>query len=187
MNRNCVCVLLVCLVFFFACTREGTETSPAGTAFPELGIALGIPENFLPMPEEALVELEAMLLGMPPFTALPRYAYAEETGKAVLIISELILMEGAELEEHPFDNISAYMRNLKAYFGVEEITNETIISNDIATLFLAMLLGDDSLLFKGLSYISPNRFLRIDLYILYDITPAEALGFQNIFNSLRRL
>ena len=185
MNRNNVWILLVCLVFFSACARESNRADSPGTRLPGLGIALEIPENFLPMPEESLVELEAMTLAMAPFTAIPRYAYAEISGRAFLIISELILTDGINPGERPFDSIHAYKRNLKAHFGVEEITNETIVSNNITTLFLAMLLGDDSLLFKGLSYISPNRFVMIDLYILYDVSPDEALGLQNIFNSLR--
>ena len=184
MNRNHIYILLACIILFSACAREDTGVIFPGTKLSGLGIALEIPENFLLMPEEALAELEVMTLAMAPFTAIPRYAYAEIYGRGVLIISELALIEGTNLGVHPFEHTQTYKKNLKAHFGVEEITNETIVSNNITTLFLAMLLGDDTLLFKGLSYISPNRFVMIDLYILYDVSPDEVLGLQNIFNSL---
>jgi len=186
MNRNHVYILLVGLVMLSGCARERPGVNSPGTRLPGLGVALEIPGNFLPMPDDMLAELDAMTLEMAPFTAIPRYAYAEAAGRALLIVSELVLIEGANPVGHPFDHIHTYKEHLKAHFGVQEITNETIVSDDIITLFLAMLLGDDSLLFKGLSYIAPNRFVMIDLYLLEDITPDEAFGFQNIFNSLRR-
>jgi hypothetical protein len=152
-----------------------------------LGIALEIPENFQPISEELFSELELIVIEIEPFTRTIQHAFVESSGKGILIISELEFIEGVSPERHPLDYINIYKRNLAAHYGVEEIIGEEIHSNDITTVVLAMIFGDnDYSLFKGLSYVFPNRFFMIDLYVFNtNVTRDDAIGFQNVFNSLK--
>jgi len=154
-----------------------------------LGITLEIPKNFQPISEELFGELELIVIEIEPFTRTIQHAFVESSGKGILIISELEFIEGVSPERHPLDYINIYTRNLAIHYGVDEITGEEIHTNDINTVVLAMIFGDDDYsLFKGLSYVFPNRFFMIDLYIYNaTITRDDAIGFQNIFNSIRRL
>lgn len=184
MKHRCMCLLVMCLILF-PCCRKKAETVSGGVQLPRLGITFKIPPNFMPLPADQLGEIGAMSADVDPFAATPRYAYADSSGKGILVISELEINEGIESEKYPLDTIYMYKKNLESYYDVPEIASEEINSNDITTVILAMMFDEELSLFKGLCYKYPDRFFMLDLYVVNSqVTKDDAFGFQNIFNSL---
>ena len=189
MNRRYVCVLSICLVLFSGCLREKNKADSGSIKLPRLGVALQIPENFKPLPQNSFNDMEVprtTIIETEPFTVIPLYAYEDSSGKGIIIISELKFNEGFTPENYPMNNIFLYKRNLEKFFKVEELTSEEIHGKDITTVLLAMVFeGEDISLFKGLCYYYPERFFMIDLYAVNSkITPDDAFKLQNIFSSL---
>jgi len=159
--------------------------------FDKFGVAMKLPENFQPLPKDKLGETNAMVftvIDAEPFSVTPLYAFFESSGKGILVVSELKFNEGTGPEKYPLDSLYIYKKNIAAHFNVEEISHEEINGKDITTVLLAMLFeeeGGDISLFKGLSYKYPDRFFMIDLYVTNSkVTPKDAFGFQNVYNSL---
>jgi hypothetical protein len=191
MYRGFLCVLCVCLALFSGCFLRKNAADSGSTELSELGVALKIPESFKPVPQRQLNTAEAFwatVLDVEPFTVIPVYAYADQDGKAVLVISRLQFSEGSVPRRYPMDNIFIYQKNLETYFGAGEITNEEIDGQHITTVLLAMAFQEDEediFLFKGLCYYYPDNFFMIDLYVVNSkVTPDDAAGFHNIFSSL---
>jgi hypothetical protein len=191
MYRRFLCVLCVCLAFFSACFLKKNTPDSGSTKLSGLGVAVKIPESFRPLPQSQLKDVQALgatTLDVEPFTVVPMYAYADQDGKGVIVISHLQFSEGAVPRRYPMDNIFIYQKNLEAYFGAGEISNEEINGQHITTILLAMIFqeGDDGIsLFKGLCYYYPEKFFMIDLYVVNsNVTFDDAAGFQNIFYSL---
>jgi hypothetical protein len=180
---------LVSLILFSGCFNK--RNIPRVEELSKLGILINIPENFQELSEEMFSNIDILMLTMlevEPFSVNPLYAYAENTGKGLIIISELKLQENFTPEVNPLNNFYTYKRNLENHLTIEEIGSEEI-GGDITTLLLAIVFqedGDDVFLFKGLSYIYPNHFYKIDLYVIYnEITEKDALDFINMFGSMR--
>jgi hypothetical protein len=190
MYRGYISLLCFCLLFS-GCFLKKKEAETSSVQLPKLGVAFKLPENFQPLPKDKFGDMEALgatLVEVEPFTVTPLYAYAEQSGKGILVISELQFSEGSEPEKYPLDNIYMYKKNLEAHFNVEEIKHEEINGKDVTTVLLAMLFEDEEggiSLFKGLSYKYPDQFFMIDLYVANSKAASQdAFGFQNIFNSL---
>jgi hypothetical protein len=182
---------LVCLLLFSGCFLKKKEADTGTVKISGLGVAFKLPENFQQLPKDKLSDMETLgttALEVEPFTVTPLYAYAETSGKGILVVSELKFNEGSEPEKYPLDSVYIYKKNLEAHFGVEEISHEEINGKDITTVLLAMGFEDEDgglSLFKGLGYKYPDSFFMIDLYLNNSkVTSKDAFGFQNIFNSL---
>jgi len=191
MYRGYICFLCFCLIFLSGCFLKKKEADTGSVQLSGLGVTFKLPENFQPLPKDKLAGMEALgatALEVEPFTVVPLYAYAESSGKAVLVISELKFNEGGEPEKYPLDTVYIYKKNLEAHFEVDEISHEEINGQEITTVLLAMSFdGEDGgvSLFKGLCYKYPDRFFMVDLYVTNSkITSKDAFGYQNIFNSL---
>ena len=192
MNYRYAYVLCICPVLFSGCFSKKIDTNPSSMQLSRLGVTLQIPENFQPLPQDRFKDVEVprtTIIEAEPFTVIPLYAYAEISGKGIMIISELKFNEGFTPEKYPMNNIFLYKKNLEKYFKVEEITSEEIYGKDITTVLLAIMFEEeeeeDFSLFKGLCYYYPERFFMIDLYLLNSkITPDDAFRLQNIFSSL---
>jgi len=191
MYRGYICALCACLLFFSGCFLKKNPTDSGVTKLPQLGITLKLPENYQPLPTEQLETVEtlgATILDVEPFAAIPRYAYVEQSGKGILVVSELKFRENAEPEKYPMDNIYIYQKNLETYFASGEISSDEIGGNDVTTVLMAMMLeedGDDIALLKGLSYVYPDRFFMIDLYAIKSKnTVNDASNYMNTFLSL---
>jgi hypothetical protein len=189
--------LCVCLVFCFGCSgrKNAAGIDERGMVrLDKVGVSLQLPKGFQPVPEDRLGDLERVgvtVLPVQPFTALPRYGYADKSGKALMIVSELQFSEGVTPRKYPMDNLFIYRNNLAAWFDVDEIQHEEIEGGGITTLLLAMSFteGEDTIsLFKGLCYAYPQRFCMIDLYVINSRAgPEDAAGFQNMFYSIQFL
>jgi len=191
MYRGYICALCACLIFFPGCFLKKKSADSDVTKLPQLGVTLKLPENYQPLPPEQLESLEmlgATVIDVEPFTVVPRYAYAESSGKGIMVVSQLQFREDAESEKYPLDNIYIYQKNLETYFDSGEINSEEIGGNDVTTVLMAMMLeedGDDIALLKGLSYVYPDRFFMIDLYAVKDKNTAnDASSYMNTFLSL---
>jgi hypothetical protein len=132
--------------------------------------------------------LPATIIKAEPFTVIPRYAYAESSGKGFIVISELKFNEGVTAEKYPLNSIFMYQKNLEKYFDTGEISSEEIDGKDISTILMAMMFEEESediALFKGLSYVYPDRFFMIDLYVIRGKAVIDdASGYINLFYSM---
>jgi hypothetical protein len=177
---------------FSGCFLRKKDAVDSGvTKLPQLGITLKLPKNYQPLSAEQLESVEtlgATALDVEPFAVVPRYAYAESSGKGIMVVSQLQFREDAEPEKYPMDNIYIYQKNLETYFASGEITSEEIGGKDVTTVLMAMMLeedGDDIALLKGLSYVYPDRFFMIDLYAIKSKNTAnDASNYMNTFLSL---
>jgi hypothetical protein len=195
---------------FPGCFLKKRNAADSGvTKLPQLGITLKLPENYQPLTseqiksvdmfgateadvQEYLTDLVEMLgataLDVEPFAVIPHYVYAEQSGKGILVVSELQFRENAEPEKYPMDNIYIYQKNLETYFASGEITTDEIGGKDVTTVLMVMMLeedGDDIALLKGLSYVYPDRFFMMDLYAIKDQnTVSDASNYMNAFLSL---
>ena len=184
-------ILCVFLTFLSGCFLKKDKADSGLEKLPKLGVAMKIPENFSAVPREILDNIEtlgAMTLTVQPFNVNPLYAYMNNSGNGMIVISELKFMEDASVERFAMNNIYAYKKNLEERFASGEISSEEMGNDDISTILLAMVFQEDSddiFLFKGLSYIYPNRYFMIDLYVVNrDIAESDALEYMNMFNSL---
>ena len=192
MYRRYICVLCACLLLFSGCFLRKKDAVDSGlTKLPQLGIALKLPENYQPLPPEQLKNLEmlgATALDVEPFAVVPHYAYAESSGKGIMVVSQLQFRENAEPEKYPMDNIYIYQKNLETHFASGKIRSDEIGSKDVTTVLMAMMLeedGDDIALLKGLSYVYPDRFFMIDLYAVKKANSIDdASNYMNTFLSL---
>jgi len=186
-----ICVLCACLIFFPGCFLKKKPADSGVTKLPQLGVTLKLPENFQPLPPEQFESLEtlgATVLNVEPFAVVPRYAYVEQSGKGIMVVSQLQFLENVEPEKYPMDNIYIYQKNLETYFASGEIDSNEIGGKDVTTVLMAMMLeedGDDIALLKGLSYVYPDRFFMIDIYAVKDKNSVEdASNYMNTFFSL---
>ena len=191
MYHGYICALCACLILFSGCFLRKNPTDSGVTKLPKLGITLKLPENYQPLTTEQLEivkTLGATVLDVEPFAVIPHYAYVEQSGKGILVASELKFREGREPEKYPMDNIYIYQKNLETYFASGEISSEEIGGNSVTTVLIAMMLKegeDDIALIKGLSYVYPDRFFMIDLYAVKDKnTVNDASNYMNTFLSL---
>jgi len=188
MYYRLICVLCACLIFFSGCFFKKNPADSGATKLPQLGITLKLPKNYQPLSAEQLESVEtlgATTLDVEPFAVVPHYAYAESSGKGIMVVSQLQFREDAEPEKYPMDNIYIYQKNLETYFASGEITSEEIGGKDVTTVLMAMMLeedGDDIALLKGLSYVYPDRFFMIDLYAIKSKNTAnDASNYMNTF------
>jgi hypothetical protein len=130
----------------------------------------------------------ATVLDVEPFTVNPLYSYADNSGKAVIIVSELKFRDGIAPEKFALNNLYSYKKNLETFFNAGEITSEEMGSADITTVLLAMVFQEDDneiFLFQGLNFIYPNLYFMIDLYVINrEISHNDAAGYTNLFNTL---
>jgi hypothetical protein len=184
------CILFIILVLFSGCSKNKT-VEPAVEKLPKLGIVIKIPENFNTLPMEQLANfgmLKMTILEAEPFDVTPCYAYADVSGKGLIIVSELKFMDGVTPAKFPMNNIYTYKENIEEYFGSGEITSEEMGDDFISTVLMAMSFGEgdeEIYLFKGLTYAYPERFFVVDLYVINkDVSQEDALGFVNMFDSI---
>jgi len=189
--RRIFIYIIICLTLFSACTSKKSKEIPGSVKLPKLGISLKLPESFKQVPEEQLANLGmlgATVLDVYPFTVIPHYAYAETSGKGILVVSELKFNEGTIIAKYPLDNIYLYKEKLEEYFASGEISYEELGGNEVSTILLTMILdenGKDIVLLKGLCHTYPYRYFMLDLYTTKDKTDsADAQEFVKIFSSL---
>jgi len=182
---------LVCILFLSGCFLKKNASDPGSVKLAKFKVSMKLPENFQPLPQERFRELEtlgATVLEVNPFTVIPQYAYFDNSGKGIMVVSELKISEGVSPEKYPMDNIYIYQKNLETYFASGEITSEEINGKDITTILMAMMFQeneDDIALFKGLCYVYPSRFFMIDLYVFKDkVTGIDAANYANVYYSL---
>jgi hypothetical protein len=184
-------VLCVCLTLFSGCFLKKNKTDSDFEKFPKLGVQIKMPENFSVLPQDVLGDIEkyggATALDVEPFTVNPLYAYAD-TGKGMLIISELKFIDGFTPEKFAINNLLIYKNNLENYLDSGEINSEEMGNDDITTVLLAMIFQEDDediYLFKSLNYIYPNLYFMIDLYVINkEISQEDIMGYINMFDSL---
>jgi hypothetical protein len=184
--------LCVCLLLFSGCFSKKNKPDPGIEKFPKLGVQIKMPENFSGLSRDMLAEIEklggATALDVEPFSVNPLHAYAENSGKGMIIVSELNFKDDFTPERFAINNLLIYKNNLENYFNSGEITAEEMGNNDIATVLLAMVFREDDediFLFKSLNYIYPNIYFMIDLYVIdREISRDDVLGFINIFDSV---
>lgn len=191
MRRTFIYFFIICLTLFSGCSPKKNKEISGGVKLPKLGITVKLPQNFQQLPKEQLDNLEmlgATTLDVYPFTVIPHYAYADTSGKGILVISELKFNEDAIVAKYPLDNIYLYKEKLEEYFASGEISYEEMGGNDVTTVLLAMMLdegGKDIFLFKGLCHTYPYRYFMLDLYVIKDkANAADAQDFVKIFSSL---
>jgi len=191
MNKRYIYFFCIFLIFFSGCSAKKNNTDPRVEKLSKLGVVMKLPENFIVLPQEVFVNLESLkstVLDVEPFTVNPIYAYADNSGKGIIIVSELKFMDGIEPERFAMNNLYTYRKNLEDYLAAGEITSEEMGNDDITTVLLAMVFNeddDDIFLFKGLNYIYPNLYFMLDLYVIdKEITESDALGYIDMFNSL---
>ena len=192
MYRRYIGILCACLMLLSSCFLKKRDAADSGVIkLSKLGVVLKLPENFKPLPQEQFESVEmlgATVLDVEPFAVVPHYAYAEQSGKGILVVSQLQFREDAEPEKYPMDNIYIYQKNLETYFASGEISSDEIGGNDVTTVLMVMMLeedGDDIALIKGLSYVYPDRFFMVDLYAVKDKnTSNDASNYMNTFLSL---
>jgi hypothetical protein len=186
-----ICTLCVCLVLFSGCFLKKDKTVSDVEKFPKLGVQIKIPENFTVLPQDKLAEIGklggATALDVEPFSVNPLHAYAENSGKGVIIVSELNFRDISP-ENSAIDNLLLYKKNLEEYFDSGEINSEEMGNDDIRTVLLAMIFqedGDDIFLFKSLNYKYPNLYFMVDLYVIdKEISMSDVMGYINMFDSL---
>jgi len=190
MYRGYICALCA-LVLFSGCFLKKKSADSSIEKLPKLGVTLKLPENYQPLSPEQLESVKmlgATVVDVEPFTVIPHYAYAESSGKGIMVISQLQFNKDAEPEKYPMDNIYMYQKNLETHFASGEISSDEIGGNDVTTVLLAMMLeedGDEIALIKGLSYVYPDRFFMIDIYAIKDKNTVEdASSYMNTFLSL---
>jgi len=187
-----LCVLCACLALLSGCFLKKKEAADPGlTKLPNLGVSLKLPENYQPLSLEQLESVNMLgvtVLDVPPFTVVPQYAYAESSGKGIMVISQLQFRADAEPEKYPMDNIYIYQKNLETFFASGQINSDEINGNNVTTILMAMMLeeeGDDIALLKGLSFVYPDRYFMIDVYAVFDKNTAEdGSNYMNAFYSL---
>jgi len=191
MRRILLPILIICLTLFSGCFSKKNKEIPGSIKLPKLGITFKLPENFQQLPKEQLDNMEklgATTLDVYPFTVIPHYAYAETSGKGILVVSELKFKTDAIIAKYPLDNIYIYKEKLEEYFASGEISYEEMGDEKVSTLLLAMMLnedGKDIALFKGLCHTYPYRYFMLDLYVIKDKADnADAQDFVKIFSSL---
>jgi len=191
MRRIFLPILIISLTLFSGCFVNKNKEIPGAVKFPKLGIYLKLPESFQQLPDEQLNNLGmlgATTLDVYPFTVIPHYAYVDNTGKGVFVISELKFKEDAIVAKYPLDNIFVYKKSLENYFSSDEISYEEMGDNDVSTILLAMILdegGKDIALFKGLCHTEPDRYFMVDLYVEKDkADSSDAQDYVKIFSSL---
>jgi hypothetical protein len=183
--------LLCCTFFCAACTSKKTgESADAPAQLAKFGVTLKIPRGFEPLPQEQMRNIEALkatIIQTEPFTVIPRYAYADSSGKGMLVISELAFTEPDKAALYPMENLYRYQKSLETYFGAGEITYEEI-SGDISVVLLGMEFneGESAVsLFKGLCFKYPELFFMVDLYLLNkELRVEDAAAYQNMFSSI---
>ena len=187
-----ICALCVCLTIFSGCFLKKNKTDSDVEKFPKLGVLMKLPENFSALPQDILAGIEeyggATVLDVEPFTVNPLYAYADNSGKGMLIVSELNFIDDFTPEKFAINNLLLYKNNLEDYLNSGEIKSEETGSGDITTVLLAMIFqeeDEDIFLFKSLNYIYPNLYFMIDLYVINrEISQDDILGYINMFDSL---
>jgi hypothetical protein len=180
------------LILFSGCFSKKIKPNSDVEKFPKLGVQIKIPENFSGLPRDMLVEGEnlwgATALDIEPFSVNPLHAYAEDSGKGMIIVSELNFRDDFTPEKFAKNNLLIYKNNLENYFNSGEITAEEMGNDDITTVLLAMAFREDDediFLFKSLNYIYPNLYFMIDLYVIdREISQNDVLGFINMFDSV---
>jgi len=191
MRRAFFYILIICLTLFSGCFSKKNKEIPGNIKLPKLGITFKLPESFQQLPKEQIDNMEmlgATILDLYPFTVIPYYAYAETSGKAILVVSELKFKEGAIIAKYPLDNIYIYKEKLEDYFASGEISYEEMGDDKVSTVLLAMILdedGKDIALFKGLCHTYPYNYFMLDLYVVKDkADSADAQDYIKIFSSL---
>ena len=183
-----ICTLCVCLTLFSGCFLKKNKTDSGIEKFPKLGVQMKIPENFSGLPPDSEKLWGATMLDLEPFSVNPLYAYAEDSGKGMIIVSGLNFKDGFTPERFAINNLLIYKKNLEDYFNSGEISNEETGNDDITTVLLAMVFREDDediFLFKSLNYIYPNIYFMIDLYVIdREISRDDVLGYTNMFDSL---
>jgi hypothetical protein len=187
-----ICLLCACLTLFSGCFLKKNKTESDVEKFPKLGVQLKMPENFSALPQEVLGDIEkyggATALDVEPFKVNPLYAYADNSGKGMLIISELKFIDDFTPEKFAINNLLIYKNNLEEFLNSGEIRSEETGNDDITTILLAMVFqeeDEDIYLFKSLNYIYPNLYFMIDLYVINrEITQDDIMGYINMFDSL---
>ena len=92
MYHRYICLLCLLLAFFLGCTSKRSTEDSGSVQLSRMGIALKIPENFKRLSRERLEDLQtlgATAVEIEPFTVVPQYAYADDDGKGIMVISEL--------------------------------------------------------------------------------------------------
>ena len=191
MFRKYLCSLFIFLTLFSGCFSKKNKTDANTEKFSKLGVAMKIPDNFLALPQDILENIEtlgATVLDVEPFNVNPLYAYADNSGKGIIVVSELKFQEDITPERYALNNLNIYRNNLENYFAAGEISSEEMGNDDITTVLMAMAFqeeDDDIFLFKGLNYKYPNLFFMIDLYVINkEISKDDVFGYINMFNSL---
>jgi len=191
MYRRFIFILCICSALFSACSSKKNSVAPNTERLSKLGVSMKLPENFTALPQELLENIQTMgatVLDVEPFNVTPLYSYADNSGKAVIIVSELKFRDGTAPEKFALNNLYNYKKNLETFFNAGEITGEEMGSADITTVLLAMVFqedGNDIFLFKGLNFIYPNLYFMIDLYVINrEISHDDAVGYTNLFNTL---
>jgi len=187
-----LCVLFICLTFLTGCflkKRDAVDSSV--TKLPALGITIKLPQNFQPLPAEQLESVKmlgATVVDVEPFTVIPHYAYAESSGKGIMVVSQLQFRGDIEPEKYPMDNLYIYRKNLETHFASGDINSNELGGKDVTTILLAMMLeedGDEIALMKGLSYVYPDRFFMVDIYAIKGKNTVEdGSNYMNTFLSL---
>jgi hypothetical protein len=179
------------LTLFSGCFLRKNRTDSNFEKFPKLGVQIKIPENFSVLPQDILAEIEklggATALDVEPFTVNPLHAYADNSGKGMIIVSELNFQDDFAPEKFAKNNLLIYRDNLEDFFNLGEISSEEMGNDDITTVLLAMVFqeDDDIFLFKSLNHIYPNLYFMIDLYVIdKEISQNDVMGYINMFDSL---
>jgi len=190
MYKKFIFIAFICSALFSACSSKKNNAAPNEERLSKLGVSIKLPENFTALPQEFLEEIQTMgatVLDVDPFIVNPLYSYADNSGKGVIVVSELKFKDGITPEKFALNNLYNYKNNLENYFKSGEITSEEMGNADINTILLAMVFQEeeDIFLFKGLNFVYPNLFFMIDLYVIdMEISHDEAVGYIALFNTL---
>jgi hypothetical protein len=187
-----ICALCVCLTLFSGCFLKKNKIDIDIDKFPKLGVRMKIPENFSVLPNDILTEIEKYgvltVIDVEPFSVNPLRVYSGNSGKGVVIVSELNFKNDFTPEKSAVNNLLIYKKNLEGYLNSGEINSEEMGNDDITTVLLAMVFqedGDDTFLFKSLNYKNPDIYFMIDLYVMNkDISMNDVMGYINMFDSL---
>jgi len=191
MYKRFIFILCACTVLFSACFSKKDKAGPNVEKLPKLGVSIKLPENFTALPQELLKDIQTMgatVLDVEPFTVNPLYSYADNSGKGIIIVSELKFKDDVTPEKFPLNNLYNYKNNLENYFNAGKISSEEMGNADITTVLLAMVFqedDDDIFLFKGLNFVYPNLFFMIDLYVINkEVSQSEAVEYTALFTTL---
>jgi hypothetical protein len=187
----CVLIGFIGLTGGSCSSKNNGGSAEAPFKAPGLGVTLKIPKGFEPLSPQQMRETETMgatVATVEPFTVLPRYGFQDNSGKGVLVVSELKFTEPDNAEAYPMDNLYTYQKNLETFFNAGEISSEEQNNGDISLILMGMSFdqeGNEVTLFKGLCYKYPEQFFMIDLYAVNAKTTQEdALAYQNMFYSI---